>query len=274
MMSALLVTFVATMLLQGPGPSVGDTVWLSRTVAVPPGYVVRAADWDAADPIEVLGRARVVLAGDSAQITYPVVVWQPGQQVIEMPGPLLLGPGGSVDSLRSQQMRLEVRSVLPRAAPDSAIAPQPRAAIVPIRTESPVPLVLLWTLCLALLLPLHIWWRRRGKPTRVSLPAPAPVDPPLNRWADAGEYRAVANISAVRLRSAVAQRVTAAHPGLDTERLISELAAVRPDWPLDELGDILRGLDEARFGVTPAADALALSESSAEMRARLLTEAA
>jgi hypothetical protein len=68
--------------------------------------------------------------------------------------------------------------------------------------------------------------------------------------------------------------VTVAHPGLDTERLMSELAAVRPDWPLDELGDILRGLDEARFGVTPAADALALSESSAEMRARLLTEAA
>jgi hypothetical protein len=84
----------------------------------------------------------------------------------------------------------------------------------------------------------------------------------------------VANISAVRLRSAVAQRVAAAHPGLDTERLLSELAAVRPDWPLDELGEILRGLDEARFGVTPASDALELSRSSLALRARLLGEAA
>ena len=247
-------------------------MWLSRTVAVPPGYVVRAADWDATDPIEVLGRARVALAGDSARITYPVVLWHPGPQVIELPGPLLLGPGGSVDSLRGQTVRLEVRSVLPRMPPDS-IAPQPRA---PSSRSGPQPgsLVLLWALCLALLLPLHIWWRRRGKPTRVVLPVPAPVDPPLNRWADAGEYRAVANISAIRLRSAVAERVTAAHPGLDTERLLSELAAVRPDWPLDELGEILRGLDEARFGVTPASDALALSESSVALRARLLGEAA
>jgi hypothetical protein len=273
MTAGLLGALVATLLVQGPEPTVGDTIWLGRTVAVPPGYVLRAADWDAADPIEVLGRPRVVLAGDSARITYPVVVWQPGPQVIELPGPLLLGPGGSVDSLRGQSVRLEVRSVLPKAAPDS-IAPQPRAAIVPIRTESPVPLVLLWVLCLVLLLPLHIWWRRRGRPTRAVLPVLVPIDPPLNRWADAGEYRAVANISAVRLRIAVAQRVTAAHPGLDTERLLSELAAVRPDWPLDELGEILRGLDEARFGVTPASDALALSESSVAMQARLMGEAA
>ena len=264
----------ASLLVQGVGPTVGDTVWLSRTIAVPPGYVVRAADWDPADPIELLGRPLVVVAGDSARITYPVVVWQPGAQLIELPGPLLLGPGGTVDSLKGQQSKLDVRSVLPRTPPDSALAPQPRAGIVPIRAVSPAPLVILWVISLALLLPLHLWWRRRGKP----MPAPArdspPAEPPLDRWADDGEYRAVANISAVRLRSAVAQRVAAAHPGLDTERLLSELAAVRPDWPLGELGDILRGLDEARFGVTPASDALALSRSSVAMRARLLGEAA
>ena len=264
----------ARLLLQGAGPTVGDTVWLSRTIAVPPGYVVRAADWDPADPIELLGRPRVVLAGDSAQITYPVVVWQPGAQLIELPGPLLLGPGGTVDSLRGQQVKLEVRSVLPPTTPVSALSPQPRAGIVAIRAVSLAPLVILWVVSLALLLPLHFWWRRRGKP----VPAPArdatPAEPPLDRWADDGEYRAVANISAVRLRSAVAQRVAAAHPGLDTERLLSNLAAVRPDWPLAELGDILRGLDEARFGVAPASDALALSRSSVAMRARLLGEAA
>jgi hypothetical protein len=272
-MTSALGVLIASLLLQARGPTVGDTVWLSRTVAVPPGYIVRAADWDPADPIELLGRPRVVIAGDSAEIAYPVVVWRPGPQVIELPGPLLLGPGGAVDSLKAQQVKLEVRSVLPPAA-DSTLAPQPRAAIVASRLVSPAPLAMLWLLALALLLPLHLWWRRRGK----SAPAPGPPtalpEPPLARWADDGEYRAVANLSAVRLRAAVADRLAAAHPGLDTERLLSELAAARPQWPLSELGAVLRGLDEARFGMTPAADVLELSRSSAELRTRLLREAA
>jgi hypothetical protein len=249
-------------------------VWLSRTVAVPSGSVVRAADWDPADPVELLGRPRVVVSGDSARISYPVVVWQPGPQVIDLPGPLILGAGGTVDSLRSQQLRLDIRSVLPRVSPDSGIAPQPRADIVQLRSVALLPLLILWGLTLLLLAPLHYWWRRRGKPLPVSSPVVQVPEPPLNRWADAGEYRAVANISAIRLRSAVAQRVSAAHSGLDTERLLSELAAVRPEWPLAELGDILRGLDEARFGVSPASDSLELSRSSVKMRSRLLGEAA
>lgn len=260
--------------MQGAAPTVGDTVWLSRTVAVPPGNVVRAADWDPADPVELLGRPRLVVAGDSAQISYPVVVWRPGQQLIELPGPLLLGPEGTVDSLPGQQVKLEIRSVLPRSPPESMLDPQPRAGLVTIRSVSPTPLLVLWALALGLLVPLHFWWRRRGTPPPLAALPPPLAEPPLDRWADAGESRAVANISAVRLRSAVAQRVAAAHPGLDTERLLSELAAVRPDWPLNELGDVLRGLDEARFGAIPASDALALSRSSRTLRARLLGEAA
>jgi hypothetical protein len=81
-------------------------------------------------------------------------------------------------------------------------------------------------------------------------------------------------VSAIRLRAAVAHRVAAAHPGLDTERLLSELAAVRPEWPLVELGDVLRALDEARFGLTSATETLDLSRSSTELRERILREAA
>jgi hypothetical protein len=94
------------------------------------------------------------------------------------------------------------------------------------------------------------------------------------RWADDGEYRAVANVAAVRLRAALAQRVAAAHPGLDTERLLAELAAARPDWPLEELGDLLRALDDARFSDSGSPDALQLSQSTLAMRDRLLRDAA
>jgi hypothetical protein len=96
----------------------------------------------------------------------------------------------------------------------------------------------------------------------------------LSRWADDGEYRAVANVAAIRLRSALAQRVTAAHPALDTERLLAQLAAARPDWPLEELGDLLRALDDARFGEVGSPEALELSQSTLAMRDRLLREAA
>jgi hypothetical protein len=265
---------LTSLLVQGRGPTVGDTVWLSRTIALPPGHVARAPDWDPADPVELLGRPRIRVTGDSAEIAYPVVVWRPGQHLIDLPGPLLLGPGGTVDSLSGERLRVEVRSILPAVPRDSVLPPQPRASLVAQREVSLVPLAVLWSAALLILLPLHLWWRRRGKPVPAALPAQPLPDPPLERWADAGEYRAVANVSAVRLRAAVAQRVAAAHSGLDTERLLAELAAVRPDWPLEELGDVLRALDDARFGLTASPDTLRLSRSSFELRDRLLREAA
>ena len=259
---------------QAPHPTVGDTVWLSRTVDLPQGQVVRAAEWDPADPIELLGRPRVVVTGDSAEIAYPVVIWQPGSHLIELPGPLLLGPGGRVDSLSGERVRLDVRSVLPANAPDSVLAPQPRAGLVNRQEMSLVPLVMLWAAALLCLVPLQIWWRRRGVRVRTAAPTPELPEPPLARWADAGEYRAVANVAAARLRAAVAARVTSAHPGLDTERLMAELAAARPHWPLEELGELLVALDNARFGLTTSSDALELSRSTQELRDRLLREAA
>jgi hypothetical protein len=264
----------AMLLLQGSAPTVGDTVWLSRMVALPPGHVVRAVDWEPADPVELLGRPKVVISGDSARISYPVVVWRPGAQAIELPGPLLLGPGGTVDSLPGQTVRLTVRSVLPVVPRDSVLPPQPRASLVSRRAVSLVPLAVLWSLAAAMLIPLHLLWRRRGPAMpAVRLPTES-ADPPLDRWADAGEYRAVANVAAVRLRSTVARQVPGAHPGLDTERLLAELAAVRPHWPLAELAAVLRKLDDVRFGVSGSPEALELSRSTLELRDRLLRDAA
>jgi len=272
----VIALLAASLMLQGTAPTVGDTVWLGRTVRVPAGYAVRATDWEPADPIELLGRGRVVLTGDSARVSYPVVLWRPGPHTIELPGPLLLGPGGTVDSLAPVRVSLEVRSVLPSAPPDSSLAPQPRAGLVSRTVVSLTPVALLWLLAAILLLPLHLWWRRRGKPARATPPVvwSDPLEVPLARWADAGEYRAVANVAAARLRVAVEQRVSSAHSGLDTERVLAEIAAARPQWPLQELGHLLRALDDVRFGVLPSSEALRLSRATIEMRDRLLRDAA
>jgi hypothetical protein len=68
--------------------------------------------------------------------------------------------------------------------------------------------------------------------------------------------------------------VASAHSGLDTERVLAEIAAARPQWPLQELGDLLRALDDVRFGVVPSSEALRLSRATIEMRDRLLRDAA
>jgi hypothetical protein len=270
----MIALFLGAVLLQSSAPTVGDTVWLSQVVAQPPGYIVRATDWTPTDPVELLGRPRIIVTGDSAEITYSVVVWRPGHRTVNLPGPLLLGPGGTVDSLPGAQVALDVRSVLPRVPPDSSLAPQPRASLVPRRETSLTPLAICWLVALILLVPLHLWWRRRGKPVPAAAAMPPVADPPVARWADAGEYRAVANVAAAHLRSTVAQRVAAAHPGLDTERLLGQLAAARPNWPLDELAELLRALDNARFGLAGSEEALNLSRYSSEMEDRLRHEAA
>ena len=276
LVAVMLLSPGAGLAAQDRQPTVGDTVWLTRTIAVPAGHAVRAADWEVPEPFELLGRARVLPTADSARIAYPVAVWRPGRHQVQLPGPLLLGPGGTVDSLPPTRLTVEIASVLPAVPPDSALQPQPPASLVPRHAVTPLPLFILWTAALIMLVPVHVWWRRRGKPTRAQPPVvpAAALEPPLHRWADAGEYRAVAGISALRLRTALAQRVATAHPGLDTERVLAEVAAARPQWPLDELGDLLHALDDARFGVSPSPDVLELSRSTLDLRERLLRSAA
>lgn len=267
--------FLCLALAQGAAITVGDTVWIRREVNVPAGHTVRPADWEPEDPVQLLGPPRVIVRGGSAEIAYPVVVWVTGDHTVRPPGPLLLGTDGTVDSLPSVSMTLRVRSVLPSVPPDSTLKPQPRAEFVARGATTPIPLLILIALALLLLAPLHWWWRRRGEPRPLG-PAETggPAHPPLERWADAGESRAVAAAATRRLRSILAARVPTVHPGLDTDAAMAELHSARPDWPLEELGDLLRSLDEARFGHMAFPDAIGLARWAGELESRLTREAA
>jgi hypothetical protein len=255
-------------------PTVGDTIWVGRTVAVPAGATLRPADWDAPEPIERLGPPRVSPHGDSADVSYPIVVWRTGPLTVDLPGPLLLSAGGRVDSLPPMTVQLVIGSVLPRVSSDSTLAPQPRADFVPRTSASPLPLLILLAASALVLAPLHWWWRRRGRPRpRPDLAPARGNEPPVERWADAGESRAVASAATSRLRVLIAARLPAAHPGLDTEDLLRAVA-VRADWPLAELAELLRSLDEARFGHTVVPDALGLARRADALAPRLVPEAA
>jgi hypothetical protein len=262
--------------IQAEVPTVGDTIWVTRTVELPPGRSLRAAEWEVADPIELLGPPSIALRGGSADVSYPLAVWRAGFHTVSVPGPLLLSPDGGVDSLRAEVVTLHVASVLPRAATDTSLRPQPRADFVPRPATTPVPLILLLIVAIALLAPIHWWWRRRGRPVRklTASDIAGPAKPPLERWADAGESRAVAAAATSRLRATLAARLPGALPSLDTEAVLAHVAERRPDWPSSELGHVLRALDLARFGTGAMPDAMGLARWAAELEPRLAQEAA
>jgi hypothetical protein len=257
------------LLLQGDLPTVGDTIWVRRMVAAPAGRAVRAAEWTPTGDIEVLGHPRVTLRGDSAEVSYPVTLWAPGSQTVQVPGPLLVGGDGRVDSLPPTTVTLAARSVLP-PGPHDTLRPQPTAPPVSLREESPVPLLILWGAAAVILASLHWWWRRRGRAVPVAVIGPGAIgEPEVERWADAGESRVVVSAAVERLRGAIATALPEAAPDIDTEACLAVIGRERPAWPVAELSELLRALDEARFAHGPEVDALGMYRSASDLGQRI-----
>jgi len=257
-----------TMQQAGATPTVGDTVWVSRTVAVPDGYAVRANSWNLTGAVELLGQPTVERSGDSVVVRYPLVAWDPGPHTVQMPGPILIAPSGAEDTLPARAVTLSIKSVLPQGVPDSAIQIQPGAGTILRGEASPWPLLATVVLATALVLLLR-WWRgRAGKPKSIKDPAPPSVEASLEAWHLAGEDRAVVAFAARELRDGIAQGCPAAGPELPTPQLLEIVGRERPDWPLGDLTHLLGELDSARFSaVTP--DPVGLARRAHEIRSRL-----
>ena len=84
----------------------------------------------------------------------------------------------------------------------------------------------------------------------------------------------MASVATARLRALIAARMPAAHVGLDTEALLQRRRRAAPTGRSAELGDLLRSLDEARFGHTAFPDAIGLARWVEELGPRLVPEAA
>ncbi len=235
-----MLLLLALTLTQAPLPQVGDTVWLVRTIAAPTGRTVRVAPWNPEGAVEALGPGLLVRRGDSIDVRYPAVGWIPGSHTVDVPGPVLISPDGTTDSLPATVITVTIASVLPRLPGDSLPPPQPEAGLVlrPIQTATPVLILLL--LATLVLIPVHLWWRRRGRPLQppAARPAAARAQAPVDAWIAAGEPRAVLASAAARLRESAAR-----HPSTESAAL-------------------LQRLEDALFGPGDAGVALSLAEQA------------
>lgn len=186
------------LLLQQAGPTVGDTVWVTQEVQIPRGMSVRPRPVTATQAVEPLGPPEVVAQERQVTIRYPLVMWQPGRHTVELPGAILVRADGWSDTLAPAVATIDVRSVLP-GPPSDSIPPKPPQDAVARTTPALLPVLVLTLLMLVLLLPLHLWWRKRGHGLRTEKreTAPAPRSSVLDtaaltRWSDAGELRMAA----------------------------------------------------------------------------------
>jgi hypothetical protein len=202
MVTARLVLLV---LVQDPqaGPAVGDTVWISRALAVPAGIAVRPRPIRPTAVVEPLGPPEVALVEGVIRIRYPVVAWRAGQHDVTVPGPILVRNDGWSDTLPDWTAAVEILSVLPLGKRDS-LPPRPAIDLVSRPSRSGLPAALLVGAAVLVLVPVHWAWRRRGR-----APAPAPALPSaaaemLVGWAESGEGRAAAEGWRVRLEPRLA----------------------------------------------------------------------
>ena len=229
------------LLLQaGEPPAVGDTVWLRRVLTVPGGMSVRPRPIASNAVLEPLGPPEVASSGRDITIRYPVVFWRPGIHRVEIPAVIVVRSDGFSDTLAAAITTVEIRSVLPAGAKQDSLKPAPPAEAVARSTPSPIPLTLLVVLAVASLLPLHWWWRRRGKvvPAVALSPSRGPGPVEIAAWVDAGELHAAADAYA---------------------RLLGERApAADPSVPA-----LIGRLHEARYGALGQDEMLALCRDAA-----------
>lgn len=249
-------------------PTVGDTVWLEREVAVPAGWQVRVGKVPPTDAVEPLADPAVLRSPEGWTIRYAVVAWKPGAQRLALPPIWRLAPDGRADSTGGGVATWSVSSVIP----DTLRAPGPRGPLAPLRARhlDPVPPLAAVAITTVLLVAGVALRRRPPRAPSTAPQVPVEREVPDARWLAAGEPKAVAARAIWRLRSALARVVPDAHLALATPECLAVVERARPNAPVRELRDLLDQLDRVAFASAHGTDIAALA-TMARRLARDLT---
>ena len=253
-----------------PLPHVGDTVWVTRTVSLPPGAAARVPDWTPPGDVELLAPGTALAHDGVVDLRFPVVVWTAGAHVIDVPGPLILSPDGAVDTAGPAPFTVNIASVLPDSIHRDSVAARPPEPVLPPFETDPRALVFLLGIAVLLALGIVLIRRRRSRAAPVDAPDILPAEPPVERWAALGEDRAACEIGALRLRLAIHRGFEPADPRLDTGTVLRLLEGSRPQWPVGEIRRVLGALDQVRFGASGGGgDVAPLIEDAARLARQL-----
>ncbi|HEV8358500.1 MAG TPA: hypothetical protein VGQ17_17230 [Gemmatimonadales bacterium] len=177
--------------LQAGPPTVGDTVFIERTLGDVGGAVVRPQPWASGGLGRELGPAELRREARGAVVRYALVFWYPGDHTVTLPGPVLVRRDGRSDTLAASTARIRIASVLPANRRRSSLSLRPPVEAVPLAAENPLVPFLFISVTAAGLLVVALRWRRRRKPAPPTVTPPAvPTAELLERWAAAGEHRA------------------------------------------------------------------------------------
>jgi len=257
------------LLLQVAQPTVGDTIWIERSVEAPAGAEVRATNWAPEGMLTLLGRPLLRREGTRTIVAYPAVAWAAGRHLVRVPGPVVIRPDGTTDSLPAETRTIDVASVLPSGTPPDQIPVQPQTGILAEQITTPWPLVAALGFAGALFAAFRWAWRRRGPPAGLPRLTAVTAAPPLAEWSEDGEHRAVAAVAAVALRRVVVRQLPGVPAGVITSRLIGMVSEQKPAWPADEIATLLRALESAQFAEAPGAEVVELAERAGRLAARL-----
>ncbi|MBI2535843.1 MAG: hypothetical protein HYW06_02485 [Gemmatimonadetes bacterium] len=247
--------------------TVGDTVYLTRTLPASPRVRARPQPLPSTPVVEPLADPVVELRGDVLVLRYAVAVFEPGAQRIAMPPVELFYPDGNTETVLGDTAVVRVGSLLP---PGDSLPP-PRASLAPLPRprRSAAPAVLLVSLVVAGTGAWVIRRKRVGPRPLPPAPGPPAASAPLRTWVEAGELRAAAAALADQLRRTIAALEPAAEAGLSTEGLLAVLRRRCPAWPLAEIDDGLRALERSRFAPAVPHDVLSLAEQVGMLTERL-----
>ena len=252
-----------------PALTVGDTVWLSRSVTLPPGAEVRPAAWELDGAVMLLGRPRVELNQGRATVRYPAVAWTAGTHTVDVPGPIVVMADGRTDSLPAQPVSFTVESVLPSGRPAGELPIRAETGLLRETVTTPVPVLALLGAVTLLFVPLAWWWWRRRRPVTATAGVPGASAVPVEVWAEDGELRAVAAATAQQVRESLVAALPGAQPGRVTARLLSQAEARRPALPVEELTEVLKLLESAAYAPEGVTDMAALASRASRLRDRL-----
>lgn len=188
--------------------TVGDTTTIVQRIAVPPGALVQAQPPSDTTLATLLAPPSVTREGDSVRIAYRVTLWAPGQNVLTIPGAIVVRLDGRIDTLPDAKVPLNVASVLPVGQPAARVAPKQARPWVARADRTFLP----WAIAVPILLLVGLlgWWQRRRRGPKAPAFAP-PVSPPVDAarlaaWIVAGESR----LAVLHLEAALRDRPEAA----------------------------------------------------------------